>query len=264
MTQKPITLGELLDPIDPANPPVSFAGQLRNTVYSILNVGLLVAIAALIAWWFLANPDVSDIMIVFLIGLLLVLWLFLFSLRHDTTPYRRAKKTNAHFLLANDRQHFMYDLRLDAKTAVFDGSNIYHFGHSNGVDAQPLGLIANQLRAEGYRIVCFFDANIFYTLSEHGAFPSHQRHVVSMLQDIFGLETNEIYVVPSKVQADKYILSCLRHLPISFAVTNDQFRDYARTYAGVMKGNLWRKGVRISKNEIKLQQHKFKTPVTLS
>jgi hypothetical protein len=59
-------------------------------------------------------------------------------------------------------------------------------------------------------------------------------------------------VVPSRVQADEYILEALKHLPISFAVTNDQFRDYAKKYPTVMKDNLWRKGVVISRNEIKL------------
>ncbi|MEB8330815.1 hypothetical protein OO009_15790, partial [Flavobacteriaceae bacterium KMM 6897] len=104
-----------------------------------------------------------------------------------------------------------------------------------GVDAQPLGAIANQLREEGYRVVCFFDANIYYTLHEHGAFPAEERHSPALLEDIFGLHRNEIYVVPSGVQADKYILESLKHLPASFAVTNDQFRDYAKDYAKVMK-----------------------------
>jgi hypothetical protein len=125
-------------------------------------------------------------------------------------------------------------------------------------------LIANQLRVEGYRIVCFFDANIFYTLGEHGAFSSNQHHSVEMLEDIFGLMADEIYVVPSGVQADKYVLDSLKHLPISFAVTNDQFRDYAKNYPTVMKGNQWRKGVVISKNEIKLLQHQFQSPVRLN
>ncbi|OUS36934.1 hypothetical protein A9Q94_07605 [Rhodobacterales bacterium 56_14_T64] len=153
---------------------------------------------------------------------------------------------------------------MDAKTAIFDGSNIYHFGRNNGLDAQPLGLIAHQLRVEGYRIVCFFDANIFYTLNEHGAFPRDQQHLVMMLEDIFGLRTDEIYVVPSGVQADKYVLDSLKHLPISFAVTNDQFRDYAKKYPTVMKGNQWRKGVVISKNEIKLLHYRLQNPIRLN
>ncbi len=81
-----------------------------------------------------------------------------------------------------------------------------------------------------------------------------------MLEDIFGLKEDEIYVVPSGVQADKYILECLKCLPISFAVTNDKFRDYAHQYPTVMKDNLWRKGVVISGGEIKLLQHRLQEP----
>lgn len=146
----------------------------------------------------------------------------------------------------------MHGLRLDEKTAVLDGSNIYHLGHDNGLDAQPLGEIAHDLRAQGYRIVCFFDANIFYTLGEHGAFRSGKRHSLVMLERIFGLKENEIYIVPSGVQADKYILECLKNMPICFAVTNDRFRDYANQYPTVMKDNLWRKGVVISGDKIRL------------
>ena len=68
-------------------------------------------------------------------------------------------------------------------------------------------------------------------------------------------------MVPSGVQADKYVLSSLKHLPISFAVTNDQFRDYAKTYASVMKGDQWRKGIKVSGNEIKLHKFRFQAPV---
>ena len=187
-----------------------------------------------------------------LLAALIALWLFVYYGRRVTKP---------HYLLANDRQGFMCDLRLDAKTAIFDGSNIYHFGHDNGLDAQPLGEIVHQLRTQGYRIVSFFDANIFHTLNEHGAFPSDQRHSLAMLEDIFELRTDEIYVVPSGVQADKYILESLKHLPISFVVTNDRFRDYAKKYPTVIKGNQWRKGVVISKNEIKLLQHRLQNPI---
>jgi hypothetical protein len=85
-----------------------------------------------------------------------------------------------------------------------------------------------------------------------------------MLDDIFGLRRDEIYVVPKGVQADKYVLDSLKHLPISFAVTNDQFRDYAKKYPTVMKDNQWRKGVVVSNGEIKLQQHRFQNPIRLN
>ncbi|MEJ6709763.1 MAG: hypothetical protein QNK92_13380 [Amylibacter sp.] len=60
------------------------------------------------------------------------------------------------------------------------------------------------------------------------------------------------------------MLDSLKHLLVSFAVTNDQFLDYAKTYAKVMKGDQWRKGLTISGNEIKLFKHKFQRPVWLN
>lgn len=60
------------------------------------------------------------------------------------------------------------------------------------------------------------------------------------------------------------MLDSLKHLLVSFAVTNDQFLDYAKTYAKVMKGDQWRKGLTISSNEIKLFKHKFQRPVWLN
>ena len=167
-----------------------------------------------------------------------------------------------HSLLATDRQGFMAAMRLDEKTAVFDGSNVYHFGNDHGLDAQPLGMLAHRLRDEGYRIVCFFDANIYHRLHEHGAFPKGTRHSVVLLHDIFGLAPKETYVVPSGVQADLYILNTLKHLPISFAVTNDRFRDYAKQFPDVMKGQ-WRKGMQISNGELKLLQHKLAVPIRI-
>lgn len=191
-------------------------------------------------------PDVDGLFASILFLAVVVFWWFVFGRPQDRKP---------HFLLANDRQGFVRGLRLDEKAAVFDGSNIYHLGHDNKMDAQPLGQIVDLLRSEGYRIICFFDANIFHTLCEHGAFPSEQLHSLAMLEDIFGLKADEIYVVPSGVQADRYILECLKYMPISFAVTNDRYRDYQSQYPTVMKDNLWRKGVVISGNDVKLLHH---------
>ncbi len=254
MTHEPMTLGDKLAPVALRKTHSNSSARLQNTAYTLLNFSLLTAISALPLWWFLMRPEMDRNIMLVLVVALIVLWVFSYS-RHCST------KPRVHPLLANDRQGFMRDLRLDAKTVIFDGSNIYHFGRDSGLDAQPLGEIAHQLRAEGYRIVCFFDANIFYTLSEHGAFPSDEKHSLAMLEDIFGLGVDEIYVVPSGVQADKYVLDSLNHLPISFAVTNDQYRDYAKKYPTVMKDNQWRKGVVISKNKIKLTGHRFQEPV---
>jgi hypothetical protein len=177
------------------------------------------------------------------------------------TP-RRSTKT--HFLISDDRHGFMKDLKLSDKTVVFDGSNIYHFGLENDVGREPLKALIQELRSEGYRIVCFFDANIYHTLLEYNAFQEgSQRFSVSILQALFNLEPAEIYVVPSGVQADRFIVETLSHLPISFAVTNDRFRDYEAEYDFLAKDKSWRKGVLIKNGKLSLYQHTFKNPLVM-
>jgi hypothetical protein len=251
MTLKPITLGEALSDGFDAKPGLNIGARIQHTLLKLLNFALLACISALTLWWFLWPLDVDSAQVLILLAVLVSIWWLV---------KRGVHANKQHFLLINDRQGFMHRLRLDEKTAVFDGSNIYHLGRENGLDAQPLGEIVDLLRSQGYRIVCFFDANIFHTLGEHGAFRKGTRHSLAMLEGIFGLKKDEIYVVPSGVQADRYILECLKHMPISFAVTNDRFRDYENQYPTVMKDNLWRKGVVVSGNEIKLLQHRHQDP----
>jgi hypothetical protein len=255
MTKAPATLGEKLASIEAGASQLKTPKWLRQLASFLLNVLLLSSISALFLWWVVLLPDIDPTVMLVVLAALIAAW-FAVNFRSD----ERAP----HALLANDRLGIMRDLRLDAKTAIFDGSNIYHLGHEHGFDARPLGEIVAQLRDQGYRIVCFFDANIFFTLSAHGAFPSYQAHSMALLEDIFGLERNEIYVVPSGVQADKYILESLKHLPISFAITNDQYRDYAKDYSSVMKDSHWRKGVVISKNEVKLLGYRLPNPIRLN
>ncbi len=257
------TLGDSLSPRPAKTAQIGLGTRLACAFYTLLNITLLTTIFTLPVWWVLMEPTVNGDLVAAL-ALLIAVWLFVAYRTRACRSPRKAQPLKPHPLLANDRQGFMQGLKLGVKTAIIDGSNIYHFGRANKLDAQPLGMIAEQLRREGYRIVCFFDANIFYTLSEHEAFPNKQAHTFALLDDIFGLEADEIYIVPSGIQADGYILESLKHLPLSFVVTNDRYRDYARKYPTVMKGNLWRKGVVISKNEIKLLQHRFQNPVYLS
>ena len=260
MTYKPITLGDKLASFQTKNKQLHFGARLSNTLSSLFNFALVFSIVALVFWELLGRPDLKGSTTFIILIVVTVVWLF------TVIPRKFQKKDlihRQHPLLANDKQGFMSRIRLDAKTVIFDGSNIYHFGYNKGLGARPLGLIAHQLRAEGYRIVCFFDANIFYTLSERAAFPKNQPHSTTLLGNIFGLAIDEIYVVPSGIQADQYILDSLTQLPISFAVTNDLFRDYVSKYPTVMKDNHWRKGVEFSDNEITLLQHRLKKPIRL-
>jgi len=168
-----------------------------------------------------------------------------------------------HFLFRFDRQGFMPMLKLSDKTAIFDGNNIYHFGLESGFGASVLENILLSLRNEGYRIICFFDANIYYTLRENGAFEQgRERFSIELLKRIFKLKDFEIYVVPKGRQADDFIVESLSHLPVSFAVTNDRFRDFTARYDFLSKNNNWRKGITIKDGELLLYQHKLKQPIT--
>ena len=169
-----------------------------------------------------------------------------------------------HALPRFDQQGFMQSLNLSDKTAIFDGSNIYHFGLENEVGRAALGRLVEALRTEGFRIICFFDANIYFTLRDNGEFKrNNKRFSISILMAIFGLEADEIYVVPSGAQADLFILETLSHLPVSFAVTNDRFRDYQNKYEFLKTDNQWRKGVWVKGGALMLYKHTFKNPVKL-
>lgn len=254
MTHQPVTLGEKLARSEPGASGTLLRARLHKVLHVSLDLFLLSAFCALPLWWYLARPDTDPYVMLAILALLVAFWIFL----HFGLRFRRP-----HSLLADDRQGFMRDLRLDAKTAIFDGSNIYHLGRKKRLFAQPLREIVHRLRGEGYRVVCFFDANIFFTLMDHGVLPKLRRHSPLLLETVFGLRADEIYLVPSGVRADIYIMETLRHLPISFAVTNDRFRDYAEVFPTVMRDDQWRKGVTVSKNEIRLLGHQFAHPIRL-
>ncbi len=169
-----------------------------------------------------------------------------------------------HFLLRHDAEGFMPNLKLARKTAIIDGSNLYHFGVGRKIGRLPLGAVVAALRSEGYRIVVFFDANIYFTLRDHGEFPREtKRFSVIILRRIFELDAKEIYVVPSGVQADKFILETLSHLPEAFVVTNDRFRDHEADYNFLTTGTQWRKGVKVLDGELRLYQHEFAVPLLM-
>lgn len=237
-TEEPITLGDKL--------------QSRSDIrLSELFIAFLVpAIFGLVSWWVLqsivSGISAFAICAIFLIAVL------------------STKERKEHFLIHADWNGFMKSLILADKTAIFDGSNIYHFGLENGFGTKPLQTLIQKLRDDGYRIICFFDANIYFTLRENGEFLFHrERFSPAILQRIFGMKANEIYVVPSKIQADRFIVETLSHLPISFAVTNDRFRDFTAEYDFLAKNNEWRKGVRIKGGKLSLNQYSFKEPLTL-
>lgn len=260
-TNQPETLGDKLALPPPKRPasikPRQYAKRRISTLRIILGsagIGLLVwlgsgerlyggatALICAVALWLVTRPK---------------------PLPQPRRKRRHKGKARRHWLLESDRQGFMEQLRLDRKTALIDGNNIFHFGLAHKIGATPLWAIALSLRAEGYRIVCFFDANIYHTLDDNSELNNPQdRHSQEMLKEVFTLHPNEIYIVPSSQQADKFIIETLRHLPISFVVTNDRFRDYKSRNPFLAKNERWRKGVTIEGGEIRLFQHKFKRPL---
>ena len=268
MTRKPVTLGDKLAAFPRDEPKGDFRAGIQDTLSSLLNFSLVSGGIALQLWVLTGRVELGVATALTMIAVAIAVW---FATVLSRRPRRRgprhlSKKNNSrdlHPLLKNDQLGFMANLRLSVKTVIIDGSNIYHFGHKYGMPTRPLAMIANQLRDEGYRIVCFFDANIFYTLIELGIFPRNQSHTYTLLGSVFELNENEIYVVPGGVQADQYILDSLKFLPVSFAITNDRFRDYVDRYPSVMTDNQWRKGVVFSNGEIHLHQHKFQKPLLL-
>ncbi len=262
----PRTLGEALDQRTKGGAGPNRAVRALLALYLVLHVLILTTLtvtAILCAvWW----PDIPGKAGYVLLGGA-VAWGVVAhrrrAVRRRMVRHGGAAQGGQHPLLAHDAQGFMADLALEQKTVVFDGSNIYHFGLQENLGPRPLKAIAAQLRDEGYRVVCFFDANIHYTLIKYGDAPTGKPHEMKTLLECFGLTEDEIYVVPTRMQADRYVLDSLRHLPRAFAVSNDQFRDYAKRYPDVMTDDQWRKGVMVTDTEIRVRKHKFATPVPL-
>ena len=261
MKNKPTTLGEKLASEIPNANRGAFYKFMSATLRVIINIILLTTILAVPMLWFMVLPDMTQVSQVIDFNVVLGIWLALVG--YWLFFNRKRRSPPKHDLLAHDQQGFMRSLQLDQKAVVFDGNNIFHFGHEHGAGAQPLKHLVRQLRDQGYRVICFFDANIFFTLAEHNTVSTGNRHDLSILRHLFGLKKNEIYIVPSGTQADKYILDTLDNLPKSFAVTNDRFRDYAQQYASVMTSDQWRKGVVISGDELKLLRHQFHRKIKL-
>jgi hypothetical protein len=258
-TDPPVTLGDKLRP----HKPRSQRSDQRAHVSRIALIAVILLISAVISFlfWYVFNTlyPALAVLIISDIDLFIIFVSFIRS-KNSTKGGEQD-----HFLTNDDQQGFMSSLRLSDKTAIFDGSNIYHFGLDNGLGRKALQLLIDELRSDGYRLICFFDANIYHTLLEHGEFiKTANRFSITILQRIFGLKENEIYVVPRGNQADKFIIESLTHLPISFAVTNDRFRDYQTEYDFLTKDTNWRKGLKIQQGRLHLYKYKFKRPILIA
>ncbi|WP_428539248.1 hypothetical protein [Profundibacter sp.] len=183
-TDEPITLGDKLP------------SKRAIRVSELIMIFLISGLVGVALWW--GEQNIVTCAIASVISAIFLAKLFL------TIDQKE------HFLIHSDWNGFMKSLKLANKTALFDGSNIYHLGLEHGVGAKPLKALIQRLRADGYRIICFFDANIYFTLRDNNEFQNRrERFSPAILQRLFGLEANEIYVVPSKLQADLFIVETL-------------------------------------------------------
>ena len=134
MKHEPITLGDKLAPPPPLKPIHSSSSWLQKALHIIANIALLTAVFILPVWWFLMSPEIAPEILQVTWVTLVIIWLF-FSRPRIKKARNKRTSPQVHSLLADDRQKFMHRLRLDAKTAIFDGSNIYHFGNDNGLES---------------------------------------------------------------------------------------------------------------------------------
>ncbi len=254
---------------DQTEPPITLGDKLRSQkpdqnihVSQILLIAVILLVSAIMSilmWW--AFNTLYPALAVLIISDIDILIIFISFIRKKNSAKRGGLN---HFLTQADQQGFMANLKLSDKTVIFDGSNIYHFGVENGLGSKALKWLINELRSDGFRLICFFDANIYFTLSENGEFSKGERFSIAILQRLFGLVENEIYVVPAGNQADLYIIESLSHLPVSFVVTNDRFRDYQEHYDFLGKDTQWRKGLTIKQGQLIMYQYKFSDPVMIS
>lgn len=243
-TDAPITLGDKLNPQRASSPQKSLGISFGKSIFA-----LLVSATLSTSFWWATNSPLAGI------AVLIICRLFFGQLLFARQPLEQ--KQAAHFLLQADRERFMKSLKLLDKTAIFDGNNIYHFGLDHRLGTRALKILVQHLRADGHRIVCFFDANIYYTLRDHGDLETDGRFSIKILNSAFDLNPDEIYIVPSGTQADKFIVETLMHLRRAFAVTNDRFRDHKRQYRFLVKSD-WRKGVEMNGTSLQLYKYRFK------
>lgn len=240
---------------DEAEAPVTLGDKLRiqrvGQTLKLPHILFLSPVVGFLSWWSFESTELG-------IGTAVLCAVYF------TLESFRKSPGRSHFIISGDQQGFMKTLKLSDKTAIFDGSNIYQFGVKNGVGIRALAILIQELRSDGFRVVCFFDANIFFVLLENGEFQKGtERFSIKILQRLFGLRETEIYVVPSGNQADKFVIESLSLLPISFAVTNDRFRDYEAKYDFLAEDKQWRKGVTTEEGNLLLYKYNFKHPLVV-
>lgn len=109
---------------------------------------------------------------------------------------------------------------------VIDGSNVMHWG-GGPPDLRPVKAVIAELARQGCTPGVVFDANAGWKL--HGRWIGEQGFA-----RLLSLPEERVMVVPKGTQADGWILRAARDLGARI-VTNDRYRDWARTYPEVTR-----------------------------
>ena len=276
--------------LNPANPKTRrFYRWLKRTLFAI---GLLLVPPLVLAIGFLLNQSGhEDLAMYFLyasIGLLaatLIYLRFFFPPKrwaagetgdvqsggvHGHAYARRGAVYPSHLQMTGKIRNAYRDIDPERLTVVIDGNNLYHFGADQcrqgaGIRHayQPLLSLAATFRDHGYSIVCFFDANIYHTIEDLGDMPANVRHEEAILQRLFNLHPDEIFQVPSGVQADDHILEYVSRHPKAFILSNDRFRQYENRYAFMEQDSSWRKSIDLKEGRLTLQHSPLQSDVQL-
>lgn len=124
---------------------------------------------------------------------------------------------------------------------LVDGSNVMYWADQTP-KLEAVQEAVDLLASKGYVPCVMFDANAGYRLADGY---KHDHEFAQML----GLPTEQVMVVNKGEQADLYLLKAARRRQAR-VVTNDMFRDWAKTYpevrrrghlvhGGYHKGKMW-------------------------
>ena len=267
--------------LNTANPETRrFYRWLKRTLFAIglLLVPPLVLFVSIVANAF-SQKALSTYLVYTSVGLLVAILIYLYFFfppkrwaAEDRIDARtgRGKIFPSHVQSSEKIRHAYRNIDPEQLTVVIDGSNLYHFGaeqcrQRTGIRHayQPLLSLAAAFRDNGYRIVCFFDANIFHTIEDLGDMPENIRHDEAILQKLFYLQPDEIFQVPSGVQADDHILEYVSRHPKAFILSNDRFRQYRDRYPFMQQDPSWRKSVGLTDGYLTLRHSPLQSGIRL-
>ena len=276
--------------LNPANPKTRrFYQWLKRTLFAIglLLVPPLVFFVSIVLHAF-DQKDLASYFVYSSVGLLTAILVYLYFFFppkrwaagetgdvqsggvHGHAYARRGAVHPSHLQMTGKIRKAYRDIDPERLTVVIDGNNLYHFGADQcrqgaGIRHayQPLLSLAAAFRDHEYSIVCFFDANIYHTIEDLGDMPANARHEEAILQRLFNLRSDEIFQVPSGVQADDHILEYVSRHPKAFILSNDRFRQYGNQYAFMDQDTSWRKSIYLKEGRLTLQHSPLQSDIRL-